>query len=254
MNGDGNDNTALVERPGPTDPLSLIAEAVRRGVGAAELAGFFALQERRERNEAEGAFAKAITAFQNEMPAVHKGRSVQSRYNFASFDDIMKVAGPILRKYGIVVTFDSAPMIEGALPVTCKVRVGIHMEPTTVAVPPPEGNKAVNASQLMAQTLSYGKRYALCAALNIVTTDEDTDANYTAPEKPKANGEAANVIKGLWSEYEKLVPKKQADQDWINFIGWATGSKTGIIEEIPANLQKEAENQLRNWIREAGGK
>ena len=82
--------TALAQRePVATDPMGLIAAAIERGMGAAELTGFFALQERHERNQAEGAFARAITAFQAEMPPIHKARAVRGkdggeRYSFAS--------------------------------------------------------------------------------------------------------------------------------------------------------------------------
>ncbi len=34
----------------------------------------------------------------------------------------------------------------------------------------------VNDTQRFGAALSYAKRYAICGALNIVTTDEDTDA------------------------------------------------------------------------------
>lgn len=204
-----DDTTAIAERPTQTDPMNLIAAALERGVSADQLGGFFALQERHERNQAEGAFARAITAFQAEMPAVHKGRDVQGKYKFASYDDIMRIAGPLLRKHQIVVTFDTAPHESGMLTTICKVRVGIHAEPTAVTLPVPvaltnsSGKQIINDTQAFAQGVSYGKRYALCAALNIVTTDEDTDANYPSPPtRQPANGK---VTKAQVDELDALL-------------------------------------------------
>lgn len=158
------------------NPHALIERAIDKGISGAELNGLLDFAERLERNAASKQFGEAITAFQRDCPQIEKTRNVEGKYNYSPFDEIMQVAGPIMVRHGIVATFSFGTTTEAGIEITCRIRVGTHQEITTLTMPIPAGNKLVNASQLMGQATSYGKRYALCAALNIVTTEEDKDA------------------------------------------------------------------------------
>lgn len=161
-------------------PMALLQSALDKGLMPDQLGKLLDLQERWERNQAAKEFALSITGFQADMPAVEKLRPVYGKdeskgpqYHFASYDDIMAVAGPILSKHSIVITFDSEPVQTG-VKATCRVRVGTHVESTSFTLPMPTIPNA-NGSQIAGAALSYAKRYALCAALNIHVKGEDTD-------------------------------------------------------------------------------
>ncbi len=153
-------------------PLILIQQALEAKIPASELKGFFDLQVRAEQRQAEQAYADAITAFQSESPLIHKSKSVEGRYSYAPFEAIMQAILPLLRRHRIVVTFDTAEA-EGKVQVTCRTRVGVVEKHTTVILPVPPTNKLTNTTQTSVGAISYGKRTALVAALNIICTDED---------------------------------------------------------------------------------
>jgi len=171
--------SSIVPAAGP-DPLSILDKAITSGVGSADLTRLYELVERHRAAQAAEAFARAVTSFQAECPVVKKSRRAEIRgkteygYSFASFDDVMAAAAPILARHGIVVTFSFPPAEGPMIRVICRVRVGTHVEETEMTVPVPV--MSVNDTQRLGAAVSYAKRYALCAALNIVVSDEDDDA------------------------------------------------------------------------------
>lgn len=173
-------------------PLVLIQQALNNGIKPADIKELFDLQVRYEQRRAEEAYADAITAFQAECPAIHKSKNVEGKYNYAPLDKIMQAVLPVLRKYKIVVTFDTAEDA-GTMHVTCRTRVGVVEKVTTVALPVPPANKLTNATQASVGAITYGKRTALVAALNIICTDEDVDGfvEQPAPQQPQVSKEVA---------------------------------------------------------------
>lgn len=170
------DSTAIATVNTPTvTPLVLLQQAIDKGIQPDQLATLMDLQERFERNRAAEAYAAAITQFQSRCPQIKKDRKPTSgpSYTYASYDDVMLVAGPLLAECGISVSF-STKTIDKALEATCKLRVGTHTEEHSFTVPVPE--MRVNDTQRFGAALRYAQRYALCGALNIVVTDEDVDA------------------------------------------------------------------------------
>lgn len=175
-----NVSTAIATQPPviEANPMAIIQSAVDRGMDPAQLTQLFDLQERWEKNRAAEAFGEAIARFQSLCPLVHKSKSAKSSgnfggYTYASYDDVMRAASPALKECGLAVSF-STEQVDRQLKITVRVRHGIHSEDSTLTVPVPD--MKVNDTQKYGGALSYAKRYALCAALNIVTSDEDNDA------------------------------------------------------------------------------
>lgn len=173
--------TQLVESPASAgNPMSLMQLAVQKGADTDQLEKLMSLQERWERNEAAKAYSLAVADFQGRCPTIEKTRGVSmtrggdADYYFASYDDIMRVVRPLLSEFGLSVSFSSPTAEAGSMSITCRVRCGVHVEETTFAFPVPSQMR-VNDTQKMGAALAYAKRYALCAALNIVVGDEDTD-------------------------------------------------------------------------------
>jgi hypothetical protein len=180
--------TGIIEAPRQTElrpvtPLDLIAAALEKGVDPDHLTKLMDLQERYERNRAAEAFGEALARFQSQCPTIRKNKkaSIQAQgaswgYKFASYDDVMKKVGPILADCGLAISFRTDPAEgAGSLKLVCRVRHGIHFEDHPLTVPVPA--MRVNDTQRFGAALKYAQRYALCAALNIVVTDEDDDAD-----------------------------------------------------------------------------
>ena len=202
-------NGIYATAPASANPMAIIEAAINRGIDPDQLGKLLDLQERYERNRAAEAFGAAIARFQRDCPPITKSRKVDAgpmRYRFASYDDVMKHAGPLLAECGIAVSFSTETTDRG-LRATCRVRVGIHAEDYTLEVPIPD--MRVNDTQKYGAALSYVKRYALCAALNIVVTDEDNDAT----------GLGKLVSAEQIAEIKRLVEK--TDTDHGRFLKWA---------------------------------
>lgn len=172
----------LAVRPSIT-PMDLIDKALSSGMKPDELKALMDLQREWKRDQAAEAYAAAMTKFQSMVHTVLKRRRASIRkdgaeqysYAFASFDDVMAEVGPALAQCGLAVTFSTSNVAEkpNLLRVLCTVRCGIHEAVTEMLLPIPA--MTVNDTQKFGAAVSYGKRYAICAALNIVMTDRDDD-------------------------------------------------------------------------------
>lgn len=217
-------------------PMELMQSFIEKGGDPKDLTVMVDLKERIDRNNAAEAYAEAVAEFQSRCPPIHKGREVRAMgYSFASFDDIMRVVQPILRDCGLSVAF-STKMIDGMIEATCTVRHGIHSEPHTVTLPLPGGMK-VNDTQKAGAALSYAKRYSLCGALNIVVTDDDTDA---AGMETVSEAEADTL--------DNMIRESGANRK--KFLDWAGVEK---LSEFPASKYQRGLDMLRKKLADAKG-
>lgn len=137
------------------------------------------LQERILKRNAEQAFASDFAAMQCELPRIARngqidikkdGRLIQST-KFAKLEDINDGIRPTLQKYGFGVSF-SIEQAQGSITVTAKLlhKLG-HSEKTSITLPI-DNSGSKNSVQGNGSTVSYGKRYAMSALLNISTGDD----------------------------------------------------------------------------------
>lgn len=157
-------------------PRELIQLGMEKGLTPEQLAVLVDLEERLANRKAAADFADAIAEFQRRKPIIYKGREVKAMgYSFAGYDDIMRQIQPLLSECGLSVGF-SFEMADGCLVSTCHITHGTHTKDYCLPVAIPKGVR-VNDAQQSGIAIAYAKRYALCGALNLVVSDEDTDAN-----------------------------------------------------------------------------
>lgn len=232
-----SDNGRQLATVQATNPLAILAAAVERGADPDQLEKLLALQERYERNEAAKAYANALTAFQAKCPPIKKNREAKIvgqrtsySYNFASYDDVMAQIGGLLTECGIALSFSTTNQDKG-IRVTLKIRHGTHVDECTLDVPIPAMN--VNDTQRYGAALSYAKRYALCAALNIVVTNEDSDASDLDP----ITDEQARELEAFIDEHNIDAPAFLA---WMGVEG---------VADIPATQHDKAWAGLRAKVK-----
>lgn len=192
-------------------PLVLIREAIAAKLPMGELKELFEMQVRAEQFRAEAAYADAITAFQAWCPQIQNSKAVKTKsggeaYRYAPLEEIMRIITPGLRANRIVISFDTSTG-EGQMQVTARVRVGVVEKHTTVVLPVPQANAMTNATQATVGAVSYGKRCALMAALNIVCTDEDQSGNV---EGDPIIGQ--NEVDDYQDAFEKLHSLRRTDE------------------------------------------
>ncbi len=169
----------LVERPvqpliaDPT-PMLLIQRAMDSGIDPGKL---YELAQQWEADRAAERFAVALATFQARCPVIVKEREIRLKSGtilYASLDDIIRQIKPLLSECGISITFSAGITDKGMLTAKCRIHHWRHVEESEITLPVP-AQMQVNDTQKMGAALSYAKRYALCAALNIIVTDEDAD-------------------------------------------------------------------------------
>ena len=114
---------------------------------------------------------KALAAFQQEIPVILKENDGYG-YKYADLPAIFEVINPIMQKYGLGFT----QLIEGDAIKTIifHVESGETLE-SLVNIPQGVQLKGMNDFQVLGSAITYLRRYALSAALGLVT-DKDTDA------------------------------------------------------------------------------
>ena len=116
-----------------------------------------------------------LVEVQSELPTMPKSSQAYG-YKYTDLDTITQTIKPILSKHGIGYIQSVGGLTENALTLTTRIfnKKGEYIE-DTAALPTITSTKN-NAAQTLGMSITYMRRYALCAMLGI-TSDEDVDAN-----------------------------------------------------------------------------
>lgn len=144
-----------------------------------------------------------------------KSKGTKEAFRYTPIDEIDKVVRPILNEEGMSISYDTElSAMTGWHTVIIKLSHAGHTESSRIPLPlDVSGGK--NNTQGMGSTYSYGKRYALCAAFNIITVGEDDDAQ----GGPITDEQAKQIKDGL----------RETGLDGIKFL---KAMKAETVEEI----------------------
>lgn len=168
--------------------LSLIERLVLDpNVDVSKVERMFDLQERLIARNQEAAYNAALAIMQPSLPEIeHKGKGNNEK-SYAKWEDIHSQVTPILTANGFALTFRTSDEA-GRIKVTAVLRHRDgHSDETSITLPSDQsGGK--NAVQAVGSSVSYGKRYAACALLNIRTRGEDDDGKAASKKTSKIAG------------------------------------------------------------------
>lgn len=196
----------------PDTMLSLIERiAMTPGVNLDALDRIVALRERTQASEARAAFTRDFATMQPELPAIDpKGRIVvyskadrekaggpraedtpQQATPYALLADINEAIRAPLANHGFALSFRVGQATDGKLTVTgiLSHRDG-HAEETTITLMH-DSSGSKNSVQAIGSSISYGRRYATLALLNITSRapqDMRTDDNGKAADAGETIG------------------------------------------------------------------
>lgn len=233
---------AELDKPQNRTLLEVIAAATTDSrVDVVKMQALLDMHERVAARQAEIEFNHAMAALQPKLPRIpkhgaitNKAGGVQSRY--ARYEDIDEAIRPLLSEHGFSVTYGIASNPD-KIGVTCTVRhIGGHSVTNTVYLPT-DSSGAKNGVQGVGSTISYGKRYLLCLAFNIVMEGEDTDADQARP----ATAEQVQQIRTLMAE---------AKADEAKFLAYLQVQR---LEDLAETEVPKAINLLRNKIQQQKG-
>lgn len=159
--------------------MTIIANAAADpNMDVAKLEKLMDLQERILNRNAAQAFSADFAKMQMDLPEVMENGQIKVngdiRSKYGLFEDINNAAKPILQKYGFAISF-RIKQDGGFIKVTgvLRHRDG-HFEETEISLPT-DSSGSKNPVQAIGSSVSYGKRYTMCALLNITTRGQDDD-------------------------------------------------------------------------------
>jgi hypothetical protein len=123
---------------------------------------------------------KALAAFQQEVPVIHKATQGYG-YSYADLPAIFSIINPLMKKHGLGFT---QMMTDIGLQTTifhCESGENIS---STATIPQGVQLKGMNDFQVLGSAITYIRRYALSSALGLVT-DKDTDASGEQTSTPR---------------------------------------------------------------------
>jgi hypothetical protein len=186
------------------------------------------MKERVDKETARRGWHEAMARLQPKLPRITKTGAILTntgavRSTYAKLEDVDAAIRPLYTAEGFSVFF-TTELREKMLLVTCHVSRSGHSETTTMPIPIDPGAHGNNAAQGMGITMSYGKRYAISAAFNIITVDEDRDADQSNTEP---------ITEGQRNQLMDLVISTGANES-----GFLKYMKVSRYEEITqANFQ-----------------
>ncbi|OLO10476.1 single-stranded DNA-binding protein [Chromohalobacter japonicus] len=222
-----NDSTAIIQ--------VIERAALNPDVDIDKMERLLQMQERVLDRQALMAYSAAMAAMQTELPSIAE-RGKGNNGHYATLEDIVDTVRPIMQKHGFAVSFRIQTQERGIQITGVLMHQDGHREETSMLLPADvSGNK--NAVQAFGSSTSYGKRYVLCALLNITTREQDD------------NGQAAATVKLVTpfqaGQIKQLIAAcPSATQEW--FIGkYASAERVprGDFDKLRASLQKRANPQ-----------
>lgn len=169
-----------------TDSQSLITAiervALNPNADIAKMEKLMDMQERVMNREEEKAFYADLAAMQPELPRVIKSKDGHNS-KYAPLEDINDAIRPAIQKYGFAVIFNIEQKEKTVDITTTLAHRRGHTQSLTIPLAlDTSGSK--NAVQAVGSTISYGKRYGICAILNISTGDDNDGNGPQAEELP----------------------------------------------------------------------
>jgi hypothetical protein len=151
-----------------------------------------AMHERMQDRSAQAEFSKAMAEMQCEIPSIAERGKGHGTIKYATLEDINDIMKPIMQKYGFAISFKVVHANTGVSVTGILMHRAGHREETTMMLPS-DTSGSKNAVQAVGSSTSYGKRYVMCALLNITTRGEDDDGHAAVPTASITAAQAAGI-------------------------------------------------------------
>lgn len=215
-----------------------------------------------EDDQAKKAYDRDMSRLQGMLPKITKEGDIlvngQSRGKYARFEDILEQCRDPLEQCGFNITFRVRTADKASVEVTCVCAHQLgHREETSMTLPlDTSGSK--NPVQAVGSSTSYGKRYTMCALLNINTAEDDNGVSgggergeeapprrqpkpVTQPPqaKPAATGKVTPQ-QVMWI-IENLTKRKIPESEFLAHF------QIGAIGELASDRTRDAKKWIEAW-------
>ena len=162
-----------------TSPLSLVQQAIERGMDGAQLNSLMDFAERYQRNESKAAYSVAFAAFKKDAVRIVRNTTVSDGplkgKKYADLFGVVDAVTPALSEHGLSHSWKLTKDEPGWMEVTCTLsHVGGHSESVSMGSGPDTG-PGRNAIQARASAKNYLERYTLLAITGLAPAGADDD-------------------------------------------------------------------------------
>jgi hypothetical protein len=253
------------------DIEALIAKAVEKESPLEVMEKLMAMRQELEREAARKAFFSALGRFQASYGAIKKTKKVfdkngRHRYSYAPLDAIILQVRSALQEYGLSYTIETRQEDNKVTAVCIAHHSAGHSEKTEFTVPI-DPKAFMNDSQKAGSALTYAKRYALCNAFGILTTEGDDDArsndqdDIEMPEEKSSRPKTSHEIRGYIEEVTVKTGRHKNGKPWTRYgvrIGdqWygtfssTLGGKSQELDglEVAITYEDDGDHKNLTWI------
>lgn len=184
-----------------TGPNTVIREAIASGKSPEVLRELLAVRREWDADQARKAYHLAIAEFQKRAPIIEKGDKAYDK-QYARMDRIWRAVRPITSELGLSVTWQVCELKDAGV---CHVEGNLghaqgHSVRLAMDIPIPDLIKGQNKAQQLGSAFTYAQRYAFCAALGIVTGEDDDGrgaGSFVTEEQAKEIALLIDACRGL---------------------------------------------------------
>lgn len=233
----------------PADPMVSMIERLVTDPQADldKLERMLAMKERIDAQNAQRAFASALSMARAEIPPIMKDATVdyknkdgrRTHYQHETLAGIAKVIDPILSRHGLSYRFRTGQG-SGGVTVTCIIQHadGYSEETTLAGSPDTSGSK--NSFQAVGSAVTYLQRYTLKAALGLsAEVDDDAQGATGRPREPEPEPEfnpraaADRII--------SAIRKRHGDRDSLGEL-WT--AEKPVLSDLPEPMFAEVKAEF----------
>jgi hypothetical protein len=205
---------ALTTLP-PAQPslMDIVAQASASGANPDQLSALLKVKRDYEADEARKAFFLAVSEFQRRCPIIPKDDKAHNK-QYARMDRIWRTIRPLLTELGLSVAWQVNRPVDGGLwqlEGQLRHKDG-HAQDLVFCLPIPDVVSGQNKAQQGGSASTYAQRYGLCAALGIVTGDDDD--GHAAGTAAVSLEQEASIVRAL--DACRVHPEFQEAKFW----GW----------------------------------
>jgi len=229
--------------PQPADPMLQLIDKLASNpeVDIAKMQAIVEMRNQEIARQSAKAFAADYVLMKAELPLVIKDKNnAQTKSKYAALENINMQIDPVLQKYGFATSTPIKAQTETHVTVQAilRHREG-HFETTEITLPIDDKGMAgsVNKTRVhgISSSITYAKRVAVCALLNISTGD-DNDGN-----KPQDDAATFDQKAAIGKLYTQLTSEQKIKFD--TQIGGVADIKKCDVDTIVARLNKSIKEQ-----------
>jgi hypothetical protein len=222
---------ALAAGPAPTNMLEVVMRAsMDPNIDPARLEKFLQIGRELESDKAKKEWAVAFRAAKDDLDGVSlkkngkivyagKNGAPDSTIHFLKYDDIADAVKPILRKHGLTASYTYEH--EATPPKTICVMTLLHsgghsQQFRSVPLPMVDSGGGKSDIQGAGSVMTYGRRYAIQAAFDIVAEGQDNDGSGQREQPKPVTDEQIETIENIVRACDEKNPGfKQLFANWM---------------------------------------